>query len=116
MFGRLTVMQCRDLRTFGSLCRESQSESTVGARQGLLRQIRPGGTCTPRWCPIKAPDLSIHNTGAFVGPDGAALAVEGLPNAHMRLYGGAQYHRAMAEFRCAVGAIACPDITCRLSL
>lgn len=48
-----------------------------------------------------------------MGPDGTALPVpEGLPNAHMRLYGGAQYHRAMAEFRHAVGAIACPDITC----
>lgn len=48
-----------------------------------------------------------------MGPDGAALPVpEKLPNTHMRLYGGAQYHRAMAEFRCAVGSIACPDITC----
>lgn len=48
-----------------------------------------------------------------MGPDGRQLPVpEGLPNAHMRLYGGAQYHRAMAEFRSAVGAIACPDITC----
>jgi hypothetical protein len=49
--------------------------------------------------------------GAFVAPDGRALAAPpGLPNAHMRLYGGAQYHRAMAEFRAAVGGLACPDI------
>jgi hypothetical protein len=32
-------------------------------------------------------------------------------NAGMRLYGGAQYHRAMAEFRLVVGSIKCPPIT-----
>lgn len=38
--------------------------------------------------------------GAFVGPDNKPVVVhEHLPNAHMRLFGGAQYHRAMAEFR-----------------
>lgn len=38
--------------------------------------------------------------GAFVGPDGKPLGVaDALPNAHMRLFGGAQYHRAMAEVR-----------------
>ena len=50
--------------------------------------------------------------GAFVGPDSRPLAVsENLPNCHMRLFGGAQYHRAMAEFRAAVGTITCPDIS-----
>lgn len=34
-----------------------------------------------------------------------------LQNAGMRLYGGAQYHRAMAEFRVVVGSIKCPPIT-----
>lgn len=29
----------------------------------------------------------------------------------MRLYGGAQYHRAMAEFRFVVGGTKCPQIT-----
>jgi hypothetical protein len=29
----------------------------------------------------------------------------------MRLYGGAQYHRAMAEFRLVVSSIKCPPIT-----
>lgn len=44
--------------------------------------------------------------GAFVGPDGATLSLSGpLPNANMRLYGGAQFHRAMAEFRMAVGQV-----------
>lgn len=32
-------------------------------------------------------------------------------NSGMRLYGGAQYHRAMAEFRFVVGGIKCPPIT-----
>ncbi|KAK9162457.1 hypothetical protein Syun_003359 [Stephania yunnanensis] len=32
-------------------------------------------------------------------------------NAGMRLYGGAQYHRAMAEFRFFVGSTKCPPIT-----
>ncbi|KAL9363437.1 hypothetical protein Peur_046222 [Populus x canadensis] len=34
-----------------------------------------------------------------------------LRNAGMRLYGGAQYHRAMAEFRFVVGGNKCPQIT-----
>lgn len=42
--------------------------------------------------------------GAFVGPDNKPVMVnEQLPNAHMRLFGGAQYHRAMAEFRAGAG-------------
>lgn len=45
--------------------------------------------------------------GAFVGPDNKPVVVhEHLPNAHMRLFGGAQYHRAMAEFRAGGGAAA----------
>ena len=44
--------------------------------------------------------------------DGKALPPgEGLPNVHMRLFGGAQYHRAMAEFRASVGQLTCPDIS-----
>jgi len=44
--------------------------------------------------------------GAFVGPDGATLSLSGpLANCNMRLYGGAQFHRAMAEFRMAVGQV-----------
>ena len=51
--------------------------------------------------------LLTHPAGAFVGSNGKALPVpEGqLPNAGMRLFGGAQFHRAMAEFRLAVGGI-----------
>jgi len=50
--------------------------------------------------------------GAFVLPDGKPLAPSPtLANAHMRLYGGAQYHRAMAEFRSGVGSLPCPDIS-----
>lgn len=50
--------------------------------------------------------------GAFVGPDGKGLPIPGdLPNAQMRLFGGAQYHRAMAEFRLGMGELICPDIS-----
>lgn len=51
-----------------------------------------------------------------MGPDSKTLPVpEGLPNAHMRLFGGAQYHRAMAEFRASIGELTCPDIRCALN-
>uniref|UniRef100_A0A6N2KZE1 Dynamin-type G domain-containing protein n=2 Tax=Salix viminalis TaxID=40686 RepID=A0A6N2KZE1_SALVM len=49
--------------------------------------------------------------GAFVGTDGLQFPLKLIPNAGMRLYGGAQYHRAMAEFRFVVGGIKCPQIT-----
>ncbi|RDX84816.1 Dynamin-like protein ARC5, partial [Mucuna pruriens] len=58
------------------------------------------------------------NGGAFVGADGVQFPHKLIPssypciqNAGMRLYGGAQYHRAMAEFRFVVGGIKCPPIT-----
>ena len=56
--------------------------------------------------------VTAGRAGAFVGPDGKTLPVpENLPNAHMRLFGGAQYHRAMAEFRNGIGQLTCPDIS-----
>ncbi|KMT03685.1 hypothetical protein BVRB_8g190220 [Beta vulgaris subsp. vulgaris] len=51
------------------------------------------------------------NGGAFTGPDGLQFPPKLIPNAAMRLYGGAQYHRAMAEFRFVVGGTKCPQIT-----
>ncbi|KAK7400283.1 hypothetical protein VNO78_11487 [Psophocarpus tetragonolobus] len=51
------------------------------------------------------------NGGAFIGADGVQFPHKLIPNAGMRLYGGAQYHRAMAEFRFVVGGIKCPPIT-----
>lgn len=51
-------------------------------------------------------------SGAYVGPDGKPLPhYAGLPNANMRLYGGAQYHRAIVEFRHVVGQMKCPPIS-----
>ena len=53
--------------------------------------------------------------GAFVDPDGAksptALAPYDVPNGEMRLFGGAQYHRALEEFRAVVSAVRCPAIS-----
>ncbi|KAM5574756.1 dynamin-like protein ARC5 [Rosa sericea] len=51
------------------------------------------------------------NGGAFVSSDGLQFPHKLIPNAGMRLYGGAQYHRAMAEFRFVVGGTKCPAIT-----
>ncbi|CAM8971685.1 hypothetical protein QQ045_029604 [Rhodiola kirilowii] len=51
------------------------------------------------------------NGGAFMGTDGLQFPHKLIPNAGMRLYGGAQYHRAMAEFRFVVGGTKCPPIT-----
>ncbi|PKI37811.1 hypothetical protein CRG98_041761 [Punica granatum] len=51
------------------------------------------------------------NGGAFVGIDGLQFPQKLIPNAGMRLYGGAQYHRAMAEFRFVVGGMKCPPIS-----
>ncbi|XP_076960268.1 dynamin-like protein ARC5 [Bidens hawaiensis] len=51
------------------------------------------------------------NGGALIGIDGSQFPHKLIPNAGMRLYGGAQYHRAMAEFRFVVGGIKCPPIT-----
>ncbi|PIA47559.1 hypothetical protein AQUCO_01400301v1 [Aquilegia coerulea] len=51
------------------------------------------------------------NGGVFSANDGVQFPFKLIPNAGMRLYGGAQYHRAMAEFRFVVGATKCPPIT-----
>lgn len=51
--------------------------------------------------------------GAFVGPDGRpnAAAAEDVPNGDMRLFGGAQYHRALEEFRATVSNVQCPVVS-----
>uniref|UniRef100_A0A0E0BPS6 Dynamin-type G domain-containing protein n=1 Tax=Oryza glumipatula TaxID=40148 RepID=A0A0E0BPS6_9ORYZ len=51
------------------------------------------------------------NGGTFTGSENFLIPNKLMPNAGMRLYGGAQYHRAMAEFRLIVGSIKCPPIT-----
>ncbi|XP_051185623.1 LOW QUALITY PROTEIN: dynamin-like protein ARC5 [Lolium perenne] len=51
------------------------------------------------------------NGGTFTGSENFQIPNKMMPNAGMRLYGGAQYHRAMAEFRLVVGSIKCPPIT-----
>ncbi|KAG0520299.1 hypothetical protein BDA96_08G062200 [Sorghum bicolor] len=51
------------------------------------------------------------NGGTFTGSENFQLPNKMMPNGGMRLYGGAQYHRAMAEFRLVVGSIRCPPIT-----
>jgi len=50
--------------------------------------------------------------GTFVTDDGRPLSIPPgvVPNAEMRLFGGAQYHRALEEFRAAAAAVACPPV------
>ena len=55
---------------------------------------------------LPPPAAAAAAAGVFLGLDSKPVAVPPtLPNAHMRLFGGAQFHRAMMEFRLAVGAI-----------
>jgi GTPase SAR1 family protein len=50
--------------------------------------------------------------GAFVSNDGRPVSSENpIPNAEMRLFGGAQYHRALEEFRQIVGEVQCPQVS-----
>ncbi|CAK9236168.1 unnamed protein product [Sphagnum tenellum] len=55
-------------------------------------------------------DERVHG-GTFVSTDSLQMPFKQIPNAGMRLYGGAQYHRAMAEFRFLVGGVKCPILS-----
>jgi len=52
--------------------------------------------------------------GSFVGDDGrplpSAVASGAVANGELRLFGGAQYHRALEEYRQAVQAVRCPPV------
>lgn len=73
------------------------------AKLGLL--LRGTVTAPPERFGETLSDEHVRG-GAFLCPlTGKAVNVEAhLPNAHMRLFGGAQYHRAMAEFRAGAWA------------
>jgi len=50
--------------------------------------------------------------GAFVNGDGRpCVSPQPIPNSDMRLFGGAQYHRALEEFRLIVNAVECPPVS-----
>lgn len=50
--------------------------------------------------------------GAFVNADGRpCMPMQTVPNAEMRLFGGAQYHRALEEFRLIVNSVECPPVS-----
>ena len=50
--------------------------------------------------------------GAFVAADGRPCVPPTMvPNAEMRLFGGAQYHRALEEFRTIVNTVECPQVS-----
>jgi hypothetical protein len=86
----------------GVLLTMSLSEYSISTFHGL--QKRPHAL-SHHPLPV-TPPLCLLTSGAFLGESGRPLPVpEGLPNSGMRLLGGAQFHRAMAEFRLAVGGI-----------
>lgn len=88
------------------------SESSARDRRAALLMLAAFIISLTHQPPVPFP-LPLRPAGAFVGSSGEPLALPGaLPNANMRLYGGAQFHRAMAEFRMAVGQLTCPDIRC----
>lgn len=52
--------------------------------------------------------------GSFIAEDGKPLYGSSAPivaNSDQRLFGGAQYHRALEEFRVVVGSFKCPTVT-----
>jgi len=90
--GELNDLEPEKLKEKGRIFRES-----FIAKLGLL--LRGTVSAPPDRFGETLTDEHIRG-GAFIGPDGSPIGIDDtkLPNAHMRLFGGAQYHRAMAEF------------------
>jgi len=92
--------------------KQDQGRAFVESFIGKLTQLLKGTTAAP----AERFGETLHDEhirgGAFVSASEKAPAVgtEDLTNANMRLYGGAQYNRAMSEFRSVVGKARCPDI------
>ena len=103
--GELNDLEAEKLKEKGRIFRES-----FISKLGLL--LRGTVSAPPDRFGETLTDEHIRG-GAFIGPDGSPIGIDDtrLPNAHMRLFGGAQYHRAMAEFHAGIGGISCPDIS-----
>ena len=103
--GELNDLEAEKLKEKGRIFRES-----FISKLGLL--LRGTVSAPPDRFGETLTDEHIRG-GAFIGPDGSPIGIDDtkLPNAHMRLFGGAQYHRAMAEFHAGIGGMSCPDIS-----
>ncbi|KAG2491621.1 hypothetical protein HYH03_009992 [Edaphochlamys debaryana] len=104
----------RDLAGLNPDQLKDKGRSFVDAFLSRLGQLLRGTVSAPadRWGETLADEHA--RGGAFAPAHGrhmAPPAQEQVPNAGMRLYGGAQFHRAMSEFRLVVGNLPCPDLT-----
>ncbi|PNW77356.1 hypothetical protein CHLRE_10g433050v5 [Chlamydomonas reinhardtii] len=102
----------RDLAGLNPEELKDKGRAFVDAFLNRLQQLLRGTITAPadKWGETLADEHA--RGGSFVsGSRALAGAHEAVPNAAMRLYGGAQFHRAMSEFRLVVGGLACPELS-----
>ncbi|GLI59277.1 hypothetical protein VaNZ11_001126 [Volvox africanus] len=102
----------RDLLALNPDQLKDKGRAFVDAFLNRLQQLLRGTVAAPadKWGETLAEEHA--RGGAFASSHGRSLPMqESVPNSSMRLYGGAQFHRAMTEFRLVVGALPCPDLT-----
>ncbi|GIL71330.1 hypothetical protein Vretimale_2679 [Volvox reticuliferus] len=102
----------RDLLALNPDQLKDKGRAFVDAFLNRLQQLLRGTVAAPadKWGETLAEEHA--RGGVFSSSHGRSLPMqESVPNSSMRLYGGAQFHRAMTEFRLVVGALPCPDLT-----
>ncbi|GLC37302.1 hypothetical protein PLESTF_000486000 [Pleodorina starrii] len=102
----------RDLTGLNPDQLKDKGRAFVDAFLNRLQQLLRGTVAAPadKWGETLAEEHT--RSGAFASSHGRSLPLqEAVPNSSMRLYGGAQFHRAMTEFRLVVGALQCPDLS-----
>ncbi|KAG2433018.1 hypothetical protein HXX76_008745 [Chlamydomonas incerta] len=102
----------RDLAGLNPEELKDKGRAFVDAFLNRLQQLLRGTITAPadKWGETLADEHA--RGGSFVsGSRALAGAHEAVPNAAMRLYGGAQFHRAMSEFRLVVGGLGCPELS-----
>ncbi|EFJ48795.1 dynamin-related GTPase [Volvox carteri f. nagariensis] len=108
---RLEVVR-RDLLGLNPEQLKDKGRAFVDAFLNRLQQLLRGTVAAPadKWGETLADEHA--RGGAFAPSHGRSLMLqEAIPNSSMRLYGGAQFHRAMTEFRLVVGTLPCPELT-----
>ncbi|GFR45611.1 hypothetical protein Agub_g7018 [Astrephomene gubernaculifera] len=106
----------RDLANLNPEQLKDKGRAFVDAFLNRLQQLLRGTITAPadKWGETLADEHS--RGGSFVAAHASSRLQqpplsEPVPNAGMRLYGGAQFHRAMTEFRLVVGALPCPEVS-----
>ena len=102
----------------GGLAQDKMKEKGRVLVEGFLSRLhlllKGSAMASPEKFGETSSDEHMRGGGAFVGVAGKILLSNpdaSIPNAMMRLFGGAQFHRAMSEFRLSVGQIQCPMVT-----